>query len=167
MELLITEAFLHVKYLGPLVADGRYFLLGPDRAVIVNHLWEKLIQPGWEISMHIWWSPKPVVLGSTRYAHSTIDPIKCKLYATLDGHQIHFGTIVIDFLDRQGYQVLEEYTRAYVEAGCTKDLGDKTLFFQTGYCTLVENNNGIDFSLTSMENWLEVRRFLLGRSGFR
>ena len=54
MEYLIKEAFVYIETIGPQVADGRYDLVGPYGEIIMNHVWEALIQPGWEITMHLW-----------------------------------------------------------------------------------------------------------------
>ena len=59
MEYLIKEAFLHVDVYGPHVANGEYDLLGPHDEIIMKHVWETMIQPGWEISMHMWPIPEP------------------------------------------------------------------------------------------------------------
>ena len=59
MEYLIKEAFLHVAELGPHVADGHYDLLGPKDEIIMPSIWESVIEPGWEITMHMWPIPEP------------------------------------------------------------------------------------------------------------
>lgn len=59
MEYLIKEAFLHVENYGPHVADGHYDLLGPKDEIIMPSIWDTLIEPGWEISMHMWPIPEP------------------------------------------------------------------------------------------------------------
>ena len=59
MEYLIKEAFLHVAGLGPHVADGQYDLLGPKDEIIMPSIWESVIEPGWEITMHMWPIPEP------------------------------------------------------------------------------------------------------------
>ncbi|CAF9938039.1 hypothetical protein IMSHALPRED_000641 [Imshaugia aleurites] len=59
MEYLIKEAFLHVADLGPHVADGHYDLLGPKDEIIMPSIWESVIEPGWEITMHMWPIPEP------------------------------------------------------------------------------------------------------------
>ena len=63
MEYLIKEAFLHVDVYGPHVANGEYDLLGPHDEIIMKHVWETMIQPGWEISMHMWPIPEPPAEG--------------------------------------------------------------------------------------------------------
>ena len=59
MERLIKEAFLHVADLGPHVAAGQYDLLGPKDEIITPSIWESIIEPGWEITMHLWPIPEP------------------------------------------------------------------------------------------------------------
>ena len=54
MDYLIKEAFLHIPDLGPHVADGHYNLLDPKDEIILPSMWESVIQPGWEITMHMW-----------------------------------------------------------------------------------------------------------------
>ena len=53
MEYLIKEAFLHMADLGPHVADGQYDLLGPKGEILLPSIWESVIEPGWEITMHM------------------------------------------------------------------------------------------------------------------
>ena len=60
MESLIKEAFLHVADLCPHVADGHYDLLGPKDEIIMPSMWESVIEPGWEITMHMWPIPEPL-----------------------------------------------------------------------------------------------------------
>ena len=55
---MIKEAFLHVVELGPQVADGQYDLLGPGDELIMPSIWESVIEPGWEITMHMWPIPE-------------------------------------------------------------------------------------------------------------
>ena len=55
MEGLINEAFENVEDLRELVHQGRYDLTGPNGEIILPRVWEDtLIQPGWEITMHMW-----------------------------------------------------------------------------------------------------------------
>lgn len=56
---MIKEAFLHVADLGPHVAEGQYDLLGPKDEIIMPSIWESVIEPGWEITMHMWPIPEP------------------------------------------------------------------------------------------------------------
>jgi len=59
MEYLIKEAFLHVENYGPHVAEGMYDLLGPHGEIVMKSVWETVVEPGWEISMHMWPLPEP------------------------------------------------------------------------------------------------------------
>ena len=34
-------------------------MVGPHDEIIMKHVWEVVIQPGWEISMHMWPIPEP------------------------------------------------------------------------------------------------------------
>ncbi|KAH6842266.1 hypothetical protein B0I37DRAFT_356367 [Chaetomium sp. MPI-CAGE-AT-0009] len=54
MEELIKQAFLHVDVLGPHVQEGHYDLIGPDGEIILPQVWEKVIQPDWVVTMHMW-----------------------------------------------------------------------------------------------------------------
>jgi hypothetical protein len=58
MESLIKQAFLHVDVLGEHVHQGHYDLMGPDGEIILPQVWETMIQPDWEISMHMWPMPE-------------------------------------------------------------------------------------------------------------
>ncbi len=54
MEELIKQAFLHVDVIGPHVQEGHYDLIGPDGEIILPTVWEKVIEPDWAITMHMW-----------------------------------------------------------------------------------------------------------------
>ena len=54
MEELIKQAFLHVEVVGPQVQEGHYDLIGPDGEIILPTVWEKVVQPDWSITMHMW-----------------------------------------------------------------------------------------------------------------
>ncbi|KAL6412077.1 hypothetical protein AUP68_04459 [Ilyonectria robusta] len=54
MEDLIKQAFLQVDVLGPHVMDGHYDIISPDGEIILPQIWERLVQPGWSISMVMW-----------------------------------------------------------------------------------------------------------------
>jgi chemotaxis protein histidine kinase CheA len=58
MEGLIKQAFLHVDVLGEHVHQGHYDLMGPDGEIILPQVWETMIQPDWEVSMHMWPMPE-------------------------------------------------------------------------------------------------------------
>lgn len=59
MEELIKQAFLHVDIIGPHVHQGHYDLVGPDGEIILPQVWEIVIQPDWNITMHMWPMPDP------------------------------------------------------------------------------------------------------------
>ncbi|KAK3115938.1 hypothetical protein LTR53_004216 [Teratosphaeriaceae sp. CCFEE 6253] len=59
METLIKQAFLHVDVIGEHVHQGHYDLTGPDGEIILPQVWDTMIQPDWEISMHMWPMPEP------------------------------------------------------------------------------------------------------------
>lgn len=54
METLIKQAFMHIDGIGDHVHAGHYDLLGPDGEIILPQVWDTMIQPDWEISMHMW-----------------------------------------------------------------------------------------------------------------
>src|SRR5258707_8539544 len=58
MERLIKQAFLHVETIGPHVHEGHYDLIGPNGEIILPQVWERIIEPDWSISMHMWPMPE-------------------------------------------------------------------------------------------------------------
>ena len=54
MEDLIKQAFLHVDVIGPHVQEGHYDLIGPNGEIILPSVWEKVIEPDSNITMHMW-----------------------------------------------------------------------------------------------------------------
>ena len=58
MEGLIKQAFLHVDVIGEHVHQGHYDLTGPDGEIILPQVWDTMIQPDWEVSMHMWPMPE-------------------------------------------------------------------------------------------------------------
>lgn len=54
MEDLIKQAFVHVDVIGAHVQEGHYDLMGPDGEIILPMIWDKTIQPGWQITMRMW-----------------------------------------------------------------------------------------------------------------
>ena len=54
METLIKQAFLHVDMIGDHVHQGHYDLTGPDGEIILPQIWDSMIQPDWEVTMHLW-----------------------------------------------------------------------------------------------------------------
>ncbi|KAI1752341.1 hypothetical protein F4782DRAFT_501465 [Xylaria castorea] len=59
IEEVVKKAFLHVDTIGPHVQAGHYDLIGPNGEVILPHLWEKTVEPGWSITMKIWPMNRP------------------------------------------------------------------------------------------------------------
>ncbi len=69
MEELIKQAFLHVEVVGPQVQEGHYDLIAPDGEIILPTVWEKVVQPDWSITMHMWpmeRMPRPMHPGMVR-----------------------------------------------------------------------------------------------------
>lgn len=58
MEELIRQAFLHVDILGPHVHQGHYDLVGSDGEIILPHVWDTLVEPNMDITMHMWPMPE-------------------------------------------------------------------------------------------------------------
>ncbi|KAI0154208.1 hypothetical protein GGR57DRAFT_119817 [Xylariaceae sp. FL1272] len=54
MEDMIKQSSLHVDMIGPLVQEGHYDLTGPNGEIILPQVWEKVIEPDWAITMHMW-----------------------------------------------------------------------------------------------------------------
>ncbi|SMR54998.1 unnamed protein product [Zymoseptoria tritici ST99CH_1A5] len=54
MEKLIKQAFMHIDQIGDQVHAGHYDLTGPDGEIILPQVWDTVIQPDWEITMHMW-----------------------------------------------------------------------------------------------------------------
>lgn len=54
MESLIKQAFLHVDTIGDHVHAGHYDLTGPDGEIILPQVWDTMVQPDWDITMHLW-----------------------------------------------------------------------------------------------------------------
>jgi hypothetical protein len=71
MEALIKKAFLHVDVIGPHVVDGHYDLVGPEGEIILPQVWETMIQPDWEVTMHMWPMPEPTSLPPPLQASSS------------------------------------------------------------------------------------------------
>ena len=63
VEELIKQAFLHVDVLGPHVNEGHYDLICSSGdlsgQIILPQVWETMVEPGWEVSMHMWPLPEP------------------------------------------------------------------------------------------------------------
>lgn len=59
MEELIKQAFLHVDVIGPHVQAGHYDLIGPNGEIILPQVWEKVIEPDWAVTMHMWPMDRP------------------------------------------------------------------------------------------------------------
>lgn len=54
MEELIKQAFLHVDVIGPQVQVGYYDLIGPNGEIILPQVWEKVVEPDWQVTMEMW-----------------------------------------------------------------------------------------------------------------
>ncbi|KAF2230585.1 hypothetical protein EV356DRAFT_418723, partial [Viridothelium virens] len=54
MEELICQAFEHVDIIGYHVQERHYDLMGPNGEIILPQVWETVVQPDWNITMHLW-----------------------------------------------------------------------------------------------------------------
>ena len=54
MEELIRQAFLGVSLIGPHVQEGHYDLIEPNAEIMLPAVWEKVVEPCWAITMHMW-----------------------------------------------------------------------------------------------------------------
>ncbi|KAJ9630680.1 hypothetical protein H2203_001203 [Taxawa tesnikishii (nom. ined.)] len=66
MEALIKQAFLHVDVIGQHVQEGHYDLTGPDGEIILPQVWDTMVKPDWEISMHMWPMPEPSAVAPSK-----------------------------------------------------------------------------------------------------
>ena len=58
MEQMIHQAHHGFDAEG-LVLQRRYDLLGPSGEVIMPHVWEAIVEPGWDITLKPWPEPEP------------------------------------------------------------------------------------------------------------
>ena len=54
MEELIKQAFQSIEVIGPLVQRGMFDLIGPNGEIILPQVWDKVIEPDWQITMVMW-----------------------------------------------------------------------------------------------------------------
>ncbi|KAH8897721.1 hypothetical protein GQ53DRAFT_884503 [Thozetella sp. PMI_491] len=54
MEDLIKNAFLHVEVVGSEVLKGHYDLKDPHGDIVLPSMWEKVVKPGWFVTMDLW-----------------------------------------------------------------------------------------------------------------
>jgi hypothetical protein len=78
MESLIKQAFLHVDGIETYVQEGHYELMGgPEGGIILPQVWDTMISPGWEVSMHMWPIPE-TPKKEKKIVVAVPDPIKPK-----------------------------------------------------------------------------------------
>jgi hypothetical protein len=58
MESLIKQAFAHVDVVGAHVQEGHYDLMSPAGEIVLPQVWDMMVEPGWEVSMHMWPVPE-------------------------------------------------------------------------------------------------------------
>ncbi|KAL2837505.1 hypothetical protein BJY01DRAFT_251410 [Aspergillus pseudoustus] len=74
MEELIKQAFLHIEVIGPHVAEGHYDLIGPNGDIILPQVWETVLEPDWNITMHMWPIPEKPKEGAAPAADAAQAP---------------------------------------------------------------------------------------------
>nr|POE63362.1 hypothetical protein CFP56_04265 [Quercus suber] len=87
MEGLIRQAFLHVDVLGEHVHAGHYDLTGPDGEIILPQVWDTMIQPDVEVTMHMWPMSEPEPSASDRLAADA------EIYAAGGDPILDFGSL--------------------------------------------------------------------------
>ncbi|KAK6431698.1 hypothetical protein LTR95_012145 [Oleoguttula sp. CCFEE 5521] len=75
MDGLIKQAFVHVDVIGDHVHMGHYDLTGPDGEIILPQVWDTMVRPDWEITMHMWpyEDEKEKKKGKDKHGHGHID----------------------------------------------------------------------------------------------
>ena len=51
---LIEESFAHIPELDPHVRVSKFDILDPEGRVVLPSVWDEVVRPGWEVSMHMW-----------------------------------------------------------------------------------------------------------------
>lgn len=75
MEELIKQAFVQIETIGPHVQEGHYDLIGPNGEIILPSIWEKVVQPDWAITMHMWPMDKsPPLKNAPQHMHPGMMP---------------------------------------------------------------------------------------------
>jgi hypothetical protein len=75
MEGLINQAFLHVDIIGEHVQQGHYDLLGPEGEIILPQVWEIMIKPDWQVTMHMWPLPETPRKERKKKKTPVLDPL--------------------------------------------------------------------------------------------
>jgi chemotaxis protein histidine kinase CheA len=58
MQALIDQAFQQMDDVSEHVRAGHYDLTGPDGEIILPQVWDTMVQPDWEVNMHLWPLPE-------------------------------------------------------------------------------------------------------------
>ncbi|RYP45445.1 hypothetical protein DL768_008213 [Monosporascus sp. mg162] len=53
MEELIKQCFINVEVIGPHVMAGYYDLIGPNGEIVLPSIWEKVVEPGWQMGQDL------------------------------------------------------------------------------------------------------------------
>lgn len=75
METLIKQAFMQIDDIGDHVRQGHYDLTGPDGEIILPQVWENMVQPDWEIEMHMWPLPEKEKKKGKHAVDPSVDPL--------------------------------------------------------------------------------------------
>lgn len=76
MRTLIEQAFVQIDVIGDHVRQGHYDLQGPDGEIILPQVWENMIQPDWEIEMHLWpFEEEKKGKGKDKGVEEVLDPL--------------------------------------------------------------------------------------------
>jgi hypothetical protein len=89
MESLIKQAFLHVDVIGAHVQEGHYDLMGPEGEIILPQVWDAMIKPDWEVSMHMWPIPETPKKGKKgKKADDAFDASMAQQFAQMGTGQV-------------------------------------------------------------------------------
>jgi hypothetical protein len=58
MESLIKSAFVQVDVIGAHVQEGHYDLMSPTGEIVLPQVWDAIVKPSWEVTMHMWPIPE-------------------------------------------------------------------------------------------------------------
>ena len=59
MEEHLRQVFIISKTIGPQIAQGRFYILGPDGDIILPQFWDMLVEPDWNVTLEMWAPESP------------------------------------------------------------------------------------------------------------
>ncbi|KAI1302539.1 hypothetical protein F5Y03DRAFT_396521 [Xylaria venustula] len=92
MDELIKQAFAHVDVIGPHVQHGHYDLVGPSGEIILPQVWDTVIEPDWQIQMHMWPMERPDPRGHPSGQPPTLIPPPQDREARRNRYPSHTGS---------------------------------------------------------------------------